>query len=83
MKQKKWMKRMKKILNSKKLIKHINRLVELWLEWMINHRLSNNTTKTFRGRRVAGETCEKLQHERQQILTDMNNIIERYWINND
>ena len=68
-------------MKSSDLINYINRLTELWLEWMNNHRLSNDISKTYSERRQAGELCETLQYERQDILRSIDDIVERDWNN--
>jgi len=70
---------MKQNLRTNKLISHINRLTELWLEWMQNHNMSDDTSKDFKERRSAGERCEILQTERQNILQSINDIVEEDW----
>ena len=72
---------MKNSLRSHELVEHINRLTELWLEWMHNHRRSNDITRSFGERRKSGERCEILQHERQDILRAIDDIVEEEWGN--
>lgn len=50
----------------------ITELTGLWLEWMKNHNISNNTTNDLSVRRKGGERCEELQRRRQEILTELN-----------
>ena len=70
---------MKQNLRTNKLISHINRLTELWLEWMQNHNMANDTSKNFKERRSAGERCEILKTERQKRLKSINDIVEEDW----
>jgi len=72
----------KKNLKTPDLVNHINRLTELWLEWMQHHRRSNNIKLSFSDRRSSGEKCESLQKERQQILEQINEIVEKEWTGN-
>jgi hypothetical protein len=74
------MQKMKQNLKTSNLISHINRLTELWLEWMQNHNMSNDNSKNFKDRRTAGEQCEILQQERQNILQSINDIVEEEWV---
>lgn len=72
----------KKNFKTQELLNQINRLTELWLEWMQNHRRSNDIKLPFGERRKGGEKCETLQQERQQILEKINHIVETQWMQN-
>jgi hypothetical protein len=47
-------------------------LTELWITWMQNHNISNNTNIPLEDRRAGGEKCECLQRRRQEILIELN-----------
>lgn len=50
----------------------VTELTTLWLEWMKNHNISNDTSNTLSVRRSGGERCEELQRRRQEILIELN-----------
>lgn len=50
----------------------VTELTNLWLEWMKNHNISNNTSNSLALRRAGGEKCETLQRRRQEILVELN-----------
>lgn len=60
------------IIIQNKISELVMELTNLWLEWMKNHNISNNTQNTLPVRRRSGETCEALQRRRQEILVEIN-----------
>lgn len=55
-----------------KIVDLIAELTELWITWMQNHNISNNTSIPLEDRRAGGEKCECLQRRRQEILIELN-----------
>ena len=62
------------------MLKKLNILIELltrvWCIWIMLHKVSNNVELTFAKRKLAGESCEKLQAIRQRLLIKIDETIE-------
>lgn len=52
----------------------ILRLTDVWLLWMQNHNISNNPSFENKIRRNAGQKCEELQIERNEIISKINDL---------
>lgn len=59
-------------MKKKEISDLINLLTYIWIKWIDNHEISNDSTKSYSIRRKAGERCEKLQSLRQEIIKRIN-----------
>lgn len=55
---------------------YVEQLTSLWLLWMENHNISNDPSKSFEDRKLAGLECEKIQKKRQQIILDIDKLFD-------
>jgi len=58
----------------------IEDLIVMWGEWMVNHKIVNDTSISNSDRRVAGLACETLQEYRQKLIREIDDIVEGSWI---
>jgi hypothetical protein len=63
-------------MKKKEISDLINLLTYIWIKWIDNHIVSNDTTKSYLIRRKAGERCERLQSLRQETIKRINKEFE-------
>lgn len=54
----------------------INELITIWHNWLMNHYICNDRSKSFAERRKAGETCEKLVKDRHIVISKINDYFD-------
>ena len=58
---------------------YVVRLIELWINWIQYHELSNDESRSFSERRKSAELCQNLQNDRIDLIDQLDNFIEVTW----
>lgn len=61
-------------LKNKRLTSLIEKLINMWSDWMKYHYIANDHTLSYKERRAAGEKCEDLQIVRYKLLADIDDV---------
>lgn len=70
------LKRMQKL---RKIHEPICDLIEMWYDWMRNHKIVNDESVSFSIRRECGMECERLQDKRQRLICEIDRIVGEKW----
>lgn len=66
--------------NKRQISDSIEDLIEVWRLWMKFHKLANDHSLKNSERRGYGMMCEKLLSNRQELIREIDEIVEREWI---
>lgn len=54
-------------------------LIEMWYDWMMNHKMANDSSLSLSIRRECGTECERLQDKRQKLILEIDEIVDKEW----